>query len=316
MRTTTFSFFDHLPASVREFPKRRAAEIARLRRARRRRRPRRRPADLVGRRSEPQSRDQRARSTICSARRARSPPTSRCRCSASPASPRSTPPAFWGWRLVTDRRLERAAPEGGPLSGRASRRRPPWRRSFRRLEAGRCRPASAGSSATLCSRCRAASSPARPGEWSRSARPSPAFAILAPHRGRGRGFARRAARRGRAVRSRPGTPAPRRGLRRRGGPRTSRLRHGVDRRRHPCAADGQGRAAPARCAAGARSRAQAAALLGPSRRRPRLRAPWFGLRADDDAPDRAGRLRSARQGSAPRPRAAGRAAGRPRPPAR
>ena len=27
MRTTTFSVLDHLPASVREFPKRRAAEI-------------------------------------------------------------------------------------------------------------------------------------------------------------------------------------------------------------------------------------------------------------------------------------------------
>ena len=30
MRTTTFSVFDHLPPSVREFPKRRAAEIAGL----------------------------------------------------------------------------------------------------------------------------------------------------------------------------------------------------------------------------------------------------------------------------------------------
>src|SRR5271169_6053169 len=30
MRTTTFSFIDHVPASVREFPKRRAAEIAGL----------------------------------------------------------------------------------------------------------------------------------------------------------------------------------------------------------------------------------------------------------------------------------------------
>ena len=28
MRTTTFSFIDHMPASVRDFPKRRAAEIA------------------------------------------------------------------------------------------------------------------------------------------------------------------------------------------------------------------------------------------------------------------------------------------------
>ena len=33
MRTTTFSFIDHLPASVREFPKRRAAEIAGLARS-------------------------------------------------------------------------------------------------------------------------------------------------------------------------------------------------------------------------------------------------------------------------------------------
>ncbi|MBV9287899.1 MAG: DNA translocase FtsK 4TM domain-containing protein, partial [Hyphomicrobiales bacterium] len=30
MRTTTFSVFDHLPSSVREFPKRRAAELAGL----------------------------------------------------------------------------------------------------------------------------------------------------------------------------------------------------------------------------------------------------------------------------------------------
>ena len=30
MRTTTFSFIDHVPASVREFPKRRAAEITGL----------------------------------------------------------------------------------------------------------------------------------------------------------------------------------------------------------------------------------------------------------------------------------------------
>ena len=30
MRTTTFSFIDHLPALVRDFPKRRAAEIAGL----------------------------------------------------------------------------------------------------------------------------------------------------------------------------------------------------------------------------------------------------------------------------------------------
>ena len=154
-----------------------------------RRRSRPRAPDLVGRRSEPQSRDQRARPQSPRRARARSPPTSPCSCSASPASPRSPPPAFWGWRLLTERRLEHPRLKIGLyLVGIAATLRR-WPRSCPRPEAGRCRPALAASSATRCSRCRAGCSPARPGGWPLSARVFAALAILALAAAAGFGFA-------------------------------------------------------------------------------------------------------------------------------
>ncbi len=155
MRTTTFSVFDYLPTSVREFPEAPGGRIARGRRARRRRRPRARASDLVGRGSEPQSRDQRAGPQ--SPRRSRRDRRRHRHADARPRLHR---------RAGAARLLGLAAPHRAAArpSARARRRsisseswpRRRWLRSFPRPEAGRCRPDSAASSATRCSRCRVA----------------------------------------------------------------------------------------------------------------------------------------------------------------
>src|SRR5271155_5115523 len=106
MRTTTFSFIDHVPASVREFPKRRAAEITGL-------------VALAGV----------ARLTLpLLTRSVRDPSLNHAtnervhNLLGAPGAIAAdlvmqfiglasaallAPPAFWGWSLVTKRRLER-----------------------------------------------------------------------------------------------------------------------------------------------------------------------------------------------------------------
>src|ERR1700689_2930717 len=106
MRTTTFSFIDHVPASVRDFPKRRAAEIAGL-------------VALAGV----------AGLTLPLLTWSVSDPSLNHATSAhvhnflgAPGAIAAdlvmqfiglasaallAPPAFWGWRLLTQRRLER-----------------------------------------------------------------------------------------------------------------------------------------------------------------------------------------------------------------
>ena len=115
MRTTTFSFIDHVPASVREFPKRRAAEIAGL-------------VALAGV----------ASLTLALLTWSVSDPSLNHATNArvhnllgAPGAIAAdlvmqfiglasaallAPPAFWGWSLVTQRRLERPRLKARPLS--------------------------------------------------------------------------------------------------------------------------------------------------------------------------------------------------------
>ena len=107
MRTTTFSFIDHLPASLREFPKRRAAEMAGL-------------AALAGATalslalltwsvSDPSlnhATNARVHNLLGAPGAIAADIVMQFIGLASVAL--LTPPAFWGWRLLTRRRLERA----------------------------------------------------------------------------------------------------------------------------------------------------------------------------------------------------------------
>jgi DNA segregation ATPase FtsK/SpoIIIE, S-DNA-T family len=106
MRTTTFSFIDHVPASVREFPKRRAAEIAGL-------------AALAGVASltlalltwsvsDPSlnhATNERIHNLLGAPGAIAADLVMQFIGLASAAL--LAPPAFWGWSLVTKRRLER-----------------------------------------------------------------------------------------------------------------------------------------------------------------------------------------------------------------
>ncbi len=106
MRTTTFSFIDHVPASVREFPKRRAAEIAGL-------------FALAGVASltlalatwsvsDPSlnhATNERVHNLLGAPGAIAADLVMQFIGLASVAL--LTPPAFWGWSLVADRRLER-----------------------------------------------------------------------------------------------------------------------------------------------------------------------------------------------------------------
>jgi DNA segregation ATPase FtsK/SpoIIIE, S-DNA-T family len=106
MRTTTFSFIDHMPASVRDFPKRRAAEIAGL-------------GALAGVTclclalltwsvSDPSlnhATNARVHNLLGAPGAIAADMVMQFIGLASAAL--LTPPAFWGWRLLTRRRLER-----------------------------------------------------------------------------------------------------------------------------------------------------------------------------------------------------------------
>src|SRR5277367_2310275 len=106
MRTTTFSFIDHVPASVREFPKRRVAEITGL-------------VALAGVASltlalltwsvsDPSlnhATNGRVHNLLGAPGAIAADLVMQFIGLASAAL--LTPPAFWGWRLLTQRRLER-----------------------------------------------------------------------------------------------------------------------------------------------------------------------------------------------------------------
>ncbi len=112
MRTTTFSFIDHLPAAAREFPKRRAAEIAGL-------------AALAGVAglslalltwsvSDPSlnhATNARVHNLLGAPGAIAADIVMQFVGLASAAL--LTPPAFWGWRLLTRRRLERPRLKAG-----------------------------------------------------------------------------------------------------------------------------------------------------------------------------------------------------------
>ena len=112
MRTTTFSFIDYLPASVREFPKRRAAEIAGL-------------VALAGVASltlalltwsvsDPSlnhATNARVHNLLGAPGAIAADLVMQFLGLASAAL--LTPPAFWGWRLITQRRLERPRLKAG-----------------------------------------------------------------------------------------------------------------------------------------------------------------------------------------------------------
>jgi DNA segregation ATPase FtsK/SpoIIIE, S-DNA-T family len=106
MRTTTFSFIDHMPASVRDFPMRRAAEIAGLGAL----------ASVAGlclalltwSVSDPSlnhATNARIHNLLGAPGAIAADLVMQFIGLASVAL--LTPPAFWGWRLLTDRRLER-----------------------------------------------------------------------------------------------------------------------------------------------------------------------------------------------------------------
>ncbi len=106
MRTTTFSFIDHMPAAVRDFPKRRAAEIAGLGAL----------ASVAGlclalltwSVSDPSlnhATNARIHNLLGAPGAIAADLVMQFIGLASVAL--LTPPAFWGWRLLTDRRLER-----------------------------------------------------------------------------------------------------------------------------------------------------------------------------------------------------------------
>ncbi len=112
MRTTTFSFIDHLPAAMREFPKRRAAEIAGLGAL----------AGVAGLSlalltwsvSDPSlnhATNARVHNLLGAPGAIAADIVMQFVGLASAAL--LTPPAFWGWRLLTRRRLERPRLKAG-----------------------------------------------------------------------------------------------------------------------------------------------------------------------------------------------------------
>ena len=112
MRTTTFSFIDHLPAAVRDFPKRRAAEIAGLGAL----------AGVAGLSlalltwsvSDPSlnhATNARVHNLLGAPGAIAADIVMQFVGLASAAL--LTPPAFWGWRLLTRRRLERPRLKAG-----------------------------------------------------------------------------------------------------------------------------------------------------------------------------------------------------------
>src|SRR5271167_2793716 len=112
MRTTTFSFIDHLPATMREFPKRRAAEIAGLGAL----------AGVAGLSlalltwsvSDPSlnhATNARVHNLLGAPGAIAADIVMQFVGLASAAL--LTPPAFWGWRLLTRRRLERPRLKAG-----------------------------------------------------------------------------------------------------------------------------------------------------------------------------------------------------------
>src|SRR5580658_4853157 len=116
MRTTTFSFIDHVPASVREFPKRRAAEITGLLAL----------AGVTGLSlalltwsvSDPSlnhATNARVHNLLGAPGAIAADIVMQFIGLASVAL--LTPPAFWGWRLLTRRRLERARLRAGLYLG-------------------------------------------------------------------------------------------------------------------------------------------------------------------------------------------------------
>src|SRR5690348_9182445 len=143
MRTTTFSFIDHLPAPVREFPKRRAAEIAGL-------------AALLGV----------GGLTLALLTWSVSDPSLNHATSArihnllgAPGAIAAdlvmqfiglasaallVPPAFWGWSLLTQRRLGRPRLKAGLYLGGELAAADRSRRSRRRRGARAPAPLSAG----------------------------------------------------------------------------------------------------------------------------------------------------------------------------
>ena len=296
MRTTTFSVFDYLPASVREFPKRRAAEIARDRRAGRGRLPRGRAAHLVGRRSEPQPRHQRAGPQ--SPRRPRRDRRGHRDADAGSRLHRRARPA----RLLGVAAAHRAAapqsgPQGGLLSGRA---RGDGRGGLAPSRAGKL---AASHRARRRGRRRAARGAAASGVSVGLGRVGLRRVLRGDRHPRADGGLRGRLRQSAAGRRRsePGAiRRPRRGpLRRRGRRGRAGLRNRVHRRRHPRPPDREGRG-PAAHSPAAQGRS-GAARLRPARLRPiprRLgRAPGRRRR-----PDQSRRLRAARQaGAAPSP---------------
>ena len=271
MRTTTFSFIDHVPASVREFPKRRAAEIAGL-------------VALAGV----------ASLTLALLTWSVSDPSLNHATNArvhnllgAPGAIAAdlvmqfiglasaallAPPAFWGWSLITKRRLERPRLKAGlyligviAAAGLASL-----------LPAPGSWPLPTGLGGVVGDAVLALPHrflPASP--WATIALGCSLAAVailgLAAASGVGRlaeflgGRPRQQCRKG----PRPGAGALRR-RRRRG---RAKLRHGVDRRRHSCLAHGEGGAAPDGLSRLADARARPSPCRQ-SRAAPASPAPW------------------------------------------
>ena len=243
MRTTTFSVIDYLPAAVREFPQRRAAEFAGL-------------SALAGvgglsvalltwSVSDP------------SINHATNAPVHNLM--GAPGAIAAdivmqlfglacvavlAPPAFWGWRLLIHRRLERPRMKAGlfvvgvaAAAALASL-----------LPAPGSWPLPTGLGGVVGDAVLAISRHVLPGSSWASAVSGVAFAalaILALTAAAGVGFAAASGRRRRAAEFSGERPRRRSGaVRRRRGRGRARPRHGVDRRGHPRPAHREGRAAP------------------------------------------------------------------------